>query len=858
MSSSPGLPSPSLLLRNNGFLTASSLLQVPAMDTGKGKLDGDGDRAEGSNDVRAKTVALRKDKTGLSTQSKRARAGRPALSSNTPNRAQKAAVKNTKVIVAEESYVGKAVKNDAIIAVQSPDIGRLPKPKLRSRVKKTESQSRIAVDSITKPSVRLQQKRAPVVEVADFKTERSAKEISNDVTHQQEATHLKLLDDERSKCDGCDLLLDAAARRRIDWTPPIDTMTDTSNEHCESSQHNGKSTGELLSTFIYSGFSDETKAPMSTLTIAGEAFRKRRRIDLVEKPQIIDLTSSDKKPRSVKKKPRTITERATATYMAANPTSVAPIPQYVTEQGLRDGPVSLPCAVVMPSDAKSLSKRTIAGTASTRPRKSARREIKKQKVVPPTLFYPMEARKEIDDQQLLFGTSSQLAEADSSASARDSQQAISASERDISLATSVSSNADSHVACFSLGGIDKPLLTPNTNLWSAAARGSDGLQYSGSETSDSWTCGDDEIQAGLQGKPTDYIHHVSKRDKAPPRATPSITARTVPRQAPTARSVREPPRVKGQLVALPDMQPDESLTNALALTVPDTPEFEGFPTSRLVTELKSYGFKPVKSREQMILLLKKCQEGKHRVALQALHSNRLISNPSQDISSLDHTAVGPSRADHLTSKTSTLGESLALTLPKSQASVPTGSLTKRPRGRPRKNLPLSTSTGVASGQSSSQTPIVSTCNRTRPKLPKRAQSAVREASETYNKSNTPPMPQCPSPSSLSGVSTDLLLMDDTLMLTPTAVQAHLFESITKAVTAAPPSTDVKKPTWHEKILMYDPIVLEDLSTWLNTQGLASVGVDTEVGATEVREWCERNSVCCLWKENLGGGARSRR
>jgi hypothetical protein len=63
---------------------------------------------------------------------------------------------------------------------------------------------------------------------------------------------------------------------------------------------------------------------------------------------------------------------------------------------------------------------------------------------------------------------------------------------------------------------------------------------------------------------------------------------------------------------------------------------------------------------------------------------------------------------------------------------------------------------------------------------------------------------------------------------------------------------VKDPTWHEKILLYDPIVLEDLATWLNTKGLALVDEDGEVSAFEVKEWCESNGICCLWRGGWRG------
>lgn len=89
--------------------------------------------------------------------------------------------------------------------------------------------------------------------------------------------------------------------------------------------------------------------------------------------------------------------------------------------------------------------------------------------------------------------------------------------------------------------------------------------------------------------------------------------------------------------------------------------------------------------------------------------------------------------------------------------------------------------------------------------------------------------------------------------------------ITKAITkyVAPPTRDHQRdPTWHEKILLYDPIVLEDLAAWLNTEGLGLIGEDREVSAFEVRSWCEMKGVCCYaigggWRGNVKGKARAR-
>ena len=68
---------------------------------------------------------------------------------------------------------------------------------------------------------------------------------------------------------------------------------------------------------------------------------------------------------------------------------------------------------------------------------------------------------------------------------------------------------------------------------------------------------------------------------------------------------------------------------------------------------------------------------------------------------------------------------------------------------------------------------------------------------------------------------------------------------------------IRDPTWHEKILLYDPIVLEDLARWLNSAGLAGIQEDREVTALDVRGWCEINGICCLWKGGWrGNGARN--
>ncbi|KAK3646411.1 5'-flap endonuclease [Elasticomyces elasticus] len=145
------------------------------------------------------------------------------------------------------------------------------------------------------------------------------------------------------------------------------------------------------------------------------------------------------------------------------------------------------------------------------------------------------------------------------------------------------------------------------------------------------------------------------------------------------------------------------------------------------------------------------------------------------------------------------------------------------------------------------------------------------------------------------------------------IKTELFPQVTAAIRAEPRSTDKENPSWWQKVLLYDPIVLEDLTAFLNAQDIrvtvqrqipkkatkgrkkkdaeestenaipseitkptkgrkkktaeesAEVVVTSETGVQEIREevqawmvqkWCEEKSICCLWKEGLRGGVRS--
>jgi hypothetical protein len=92
------------------------------------------------------------------------------------------------------------------------------------------------------------------------------------------------------------------------------------------------------------------------------------------------------------------------------------------------------------------------------------------------------------------------------------------------------------------------------------------------------------------------------------------------------------------------------------------------------------------------------------------------------------------------------------------------------------------------------------------------------------------------------------------------ISKELFPRITEAVKGAPRG-EVGKPSWWEKMLMYDPIVIEDLTAWLEEQGVRVPGCSEgdsgggKVKGWMVQKWCEDKSVCCLWREGLRGGVK---
>jgi hypothetical protein len=485
---------------------------------------------------------------------------------------------------------------------------------------------------------------------------------------------------------------------------------------------------------------------------------------------------------------------------------------------------------------------------------------KKGSVEAPILLSPESALKQSGNQDFVFGTSSQLAREESPTLLRDLHEAMQASNEvdEDDPFTDILLEAESR------GGA---LISAKRNLWSAAARDSAGdlLEVEMVDLVDSpvstkqtkppvvptaveplaskrvervWR----DIEESTR-KETQSDQTVKESTKAIGPLEAAIRAELL--SSPPSKSTSKVPTPKRSKTQRKDQSPSRQLkvpakAKSTKATDSQMPDFSAYTTAQLAKEIASYHFKPVKNRDQMIILLEKCWEGKNRIALGALGTN-VLSQPPIEASK---PALPSSSQVSTTSPKRPCGR---LRRDSTGSSPP-----KRKAGRPKK------SDTVEFLEMDSDTPLSQV--RT-PKKPKKKGREV--AFEDISDSDTASRPsprrlasQTKTPPRPLKLVKDLDI-DTSPELSPTSCQALLFTHITRAVKNAPPSKDLFNPSWNEKILLYDPIILEDLTVWLNTGALEKVGWDGEVEPKEVKKWAESKSICCLWKENLRGGARSR-
>ncbi|KAM3424808.1 hypothetical protein BST61_g6789 [Cercospora zeina] len=738
-------------------------------------------------------------------------------------------------------------------------------------------------------------------------------------------------------------------RRRRSWTPAKDTLSPSrQNEEILTSMTTGDQEVSTLSLTAILGdlaYSRKEVAPLKRAT-TGEAPLKRRKIDLTDEATVAPRARPDvqpakevpmekpektKKTKAPKKKAQTITELATKAY---RPEDIPQIAQATVSSFFAASDTGT--AVVAPLD--TASKPVMPAKKPRRPRskkfdgeahsieqqKAAVKPKSKAKVrfneddLYGELYAPERARLEEERQNFLFGSSSQLGTGDSPTFVRQMQFALQESE-----AASADVDAGSplrrsfvriptapHGTSLSCGQAMR-------ELWHSAARGfEDDLLPSEGRSARISTAHDmakvtnhhsvasveaevrsEQVDNGISGRSSPTLPQ--RNDLSSGNGTHQIQHEVVNLcctspldPLPEERSQHEQvlatirTDVTGGLAVVDFATPGSNDWKVLGSS-PESPHHKDKPTDapnpKLPSQLKRAGAATSPFQD--------------RAALQALDIN-----------------TSPQKAFlHASAKREIEGQ-----------------VQKGPRGRPRKEMKRVDCSPSAGSQVKQRLETVDTITSGQSRRKKTYSASQPISSSDFvniDEISDPDAPMTPSPPRRRATSTPPTVrpLDLKVIASPsvvartkskvtepkdtdktaaswsklkpedaswTSVMPQLFPQITATIKSSAPSSDLANPTWYEKILLYDPIVLEDLTAWLNDRGLRietrrpklkpkvkarkrkqdehaldkeeTIPTDDEYDLVQeplkpwmVQKWCEDKSVCCLWKEGLRGGVRTR-
>lgn len=653
-----------------------------------------------------------------------------------------------------------------------------------------------------------------------------------------------------------ELYLDGALRRRNDWTPVRDTAPNSgpTMEENEGTQKTPQPIPEefdkLISNYDYSGASSAAHETLQNL--GGEGPTKRRRIELVNpllqqfQPQHADsneeLPKQDKDssmpgPQSKKKSkgPKrltTLTARMTAQYSLTNTKDVD-------------------------SASGGLDISRNANTERSKGQGAGNEAMF-------TVLSPKDAFQSLDNQDLVFGTCSQLEREDSPQTTGEMQQAIRAPES-LSLVESKQDIPSKTIA-------KEPMsYRPGTrNLWRVAARNTEGslvqaqmtsgvsLQSSSALASKGQNV---KAKGSLNWEDEDWF----ELDYGKPYTNPK-------KKTPLPKTSARPVPSKGSEVPVPAEEGSEKTTFPQDKTAqePQMPHYSGFTDAELTKQVGAFGFKSIRGRKKMIELLQKCWESKHgSINKTGVSQTRPspptdIVEPSSSTQSQLHDPTTESGSQKKAAQRN--GQSKKnTTIAQNSSAYPTPPTiyTNKPTSRSR----MEASRG---SERSSQTHSSSFINVEEIQdsedetVPSPSQALLSNSSDFVSVSSFDIKPKelnaCPTKPNRKSKNSSASTSGKSDRPVPSKRNSlpNLAAQITKAVRSqhllSPLSTisgSRNRPTWHEKILMYDPVILEDFTTWLNIEGLGLVGEDREVHVAAAREWCENKGICCCWKNNAG-------
>ncbi|PYH40899.1 protein slx4 [Aspergillus saccharolyticus JOP 1030-1] len=550
------------------------------------------------------------------------------------------------------------------------------------------------------------------------------------------------------------LELEQALKRRLDWTP-LDGATKQSiglDDTLHQESNDMRSFGTMLSEFGFGGTA-ASRAQGRVLEENGPT--KRRRIEVCPPDEPLNPKSSAvvKKTSKPTKKFSTLTARVTAQYLAATTEGMDN-----TEESDLANMSSVPT-----------SKKTMRKTNQTKPQEP---EL--------VILSPEAAVKSLNDQELVFGTCSQLEREDSPTTIRELQTAIWESEQSLALERSTRANGSARDTL----PLTVSRFTASRKLWSVASRDVDGSVL-----------------------PLEIVDLADGPD------------------TPKARAVFDK--------AVSEQKKDQT-SSTTKEEVPTMPHFSGFTDAQLSKRIAKFGFKPIKSRPKMIEILTKCWESEHGTAAPSVSDEPAPKPPTSSVPTLVPKA---SNKPTKTRKTTTTKITNTESQPKTQPDTTFIKTTTAPvESATTSTYSFANIEEIQDSEDDESIPS-----------PSRLQAQ-------YLSHNAAPQPSLP-----TTITPTIPLSPSKEKATTLAKKIHaeravespnIHDQISQAVylqRPLRPTSASRQPSWHEKILMYDSIFLEDFTTWLNTEGLGLVNEDREVGAALVKEWCEARGVCCCYR-----------
>ncbi|KAL8952809.1 MAG: hypothetical protein Q9222_001313 [Ikaeria aurantiellina] len=559
-----------------------------------------------------------------------------------------------------------------------------------------------------------------------------------------------------------------------------------------------------------------------------------------------------KRSGSPKKKPQTITEKSTAQFAQENLSTTSTLRDYFVGTAESQNPTLTSVLEHAVSEGKAKVVRSEKSGRTRGPKAKPKSKVK----APVNLLSPERAMERANEQDLLFGTSSQLAREESPAFIRDLQRAFKESEAIGNMDdTSEAIESQATDQSFASNTSTTKSCAASRNLWAVAARDSQGLMLD----VDTVDLANTPKTTRLLSTKIDQTHEEDHAKVAPTAPSTAADERwkaagdTTTSEGPTAsstslgdvetllpRSIAEASlrqRPKSRSPVKKQQAPKDERPLETTSSVSQRPNHRGFTDIELRKVLAAFGFKNIRGREKMIALLEECWDSIDGRALRTLSSNVPVP-PSVAVRGPSDTASSPDKIPKKRGRPPK--KSAALGTRKSEAA--SSSSPKKSKGRPRKS----------SVEQPSETNAQITATNER--------CAARDSGD-QDKDGSPSLDTSPKPPRDHSISAKTAGRfqngrPKTAGMTAQEVET-LFVTIAKAVKTYPPTHDVDNLTWYEKILLYDPIVFEDLAEWLNQTGLPRVGYDHGVSPLMVKSWCESQSVCCLWRENLRGGTRAR-